>query len=78
MPKTGYRPAPIIAKLREADVLIGQGKTVVEGVKALGVTEVTYTRYRQSCGHITVSWARLVKKRENTFRWCFSSGLSGP
>jgi hypothetical protein len=42
MPKTGYRPAPIIAKLREADVLHGQGKTVVEGVKALGVTEVTY------------------------------------
>jgi hypothetical protein len=51
---------------------------VVEGVKALGVTEIIYTRYQQSCGRITVSWARLVKKRENTFRWCFSSGLSSP
>jgi len=78
MPKTGYRPTPIIAKLRETDVLIGQGKAVAEGVKALGVTEVTYTRYWQSCDRVTVSWARLVKKRENTFRWCFSLGLSSP
>src|SRR5918993_4007058 len=42
MPRKGSRPEEIIAKLREADVLLGQGKKVGEVVKALGVSEVTY------------------------------------
>jgi len=38
MAKKRYRPEEIINKLREADVLISQGKKVVEVIKALGVT----------------------------------------
>ena len=41
MPRKGYRAEEIIAKLREADVLLGQGKRVAEVVKALGVSEVS-------------------------------------
>ena len=41
MPRKGFRAEEIIAKLREADVLLGQGKRVAEVVKALGVSEVT-------------------------------------
>ena len=41
MPRKGFRAEEIIAKLREADVLLGQGKKVAEVVKALGVSEVT-------------------------------------
>jgi hypothetical protein len=37
MPRRRLRPEEIIAKLREADVLLGQGKRVAEVVKALGV-----------------------------------------
>jgi putative transposase len=44
MPQKRYRPEEIIAKLREADVLLGEGKKVPEVVKALGVHEVTYHR----------------------------------
>jgi transposase InsO family protein len=40
MPRKGFRPEEIIAKLREADVLLGQGKKVAEVVKGLGVSEV--------------------------------------
>ena len=54
MPKTGNRPARIIANLREAYVLLGNGNRVAEAVKALGVMDVTCTRCRQSDGHITV------------------------
>ena len=39
MPQRRYRPEEIIAKLREADVLLGQGKKVAEVVKAPGVSE---------------------------------------
>jgi hypothetical protein len=37
-----YTPETIIRKLREAEVLQGQGKTIVEVVKQLGVTEQTF------------------------------------
>ena len=42
MPRRSFRPEEIIAKLREADVPLGQGKRVAEVVEALGVSEVTY------------------------------------
>ncbi len=50
MPREGSRPEEIIAKLREADVLLGRGKKVAEVVKALGVSEVTDDRWRQEYG----------------------------
>ena len=40
MPRKGFRAEDIIAKLREADVLLGQGTKVADVVKALGVSEV--------------------------------------
>ena len=46
MSRKRYRPEEIIAKLREADVLLSQGTAVAEVVKALGVSEVTYYRWR--------------------------------
>ena len=41
MPRKRYRPEEIIAKLRQAEVLIGEGKKMPEVTKALGVHEVT-------------------------------------
>ena len=38
MPQKRYRPEEIIAKLRQADVLLGEGKKVPEVVKALGLS----------------------------------------
>jgi putative transposase len=52
--KKRYRPEEIISKLREADVLISQGKKVVEVIKALGVTDVAYFPWRQEYG----GWTR--------------------
>jgi hypothetical protein len=37
MSRKRYRSEEIVAKLREADVLLGQGKTVVKVAKVLGV-----------------------------------------
>ena len=37
-----YRPEEIIAKLRQAEVLLGEGRTLGEVVKTLGIHEVTY------------------------------------
>ena len=64
MPKKRYRPEEIIAKLREADVLISQGKKVVEVIKTLGVTDVTYYRWRQEYGGMSVPQAKRLKELE--------------
>jgi putative transposase len=44
MAKKGYTPEQIINKLREAEVLLGQGLTVGETSRKLGTTEQTYYR----------------------------------
>ena len=62
-----YRPEEIIAKLREADVLLGQGKKVPKVVKTIGISEVTYYRWRKEYGGLNVSQAKRLKdlEREN-------------
>ncbi len=64
MPRKRFRPEEIIAKLREADVLLGQGTKVAEVVRALGVSEVTYYRWRQEYGGMSVSQAKRLKELE--------------
>jgi putative transposase len=64
MPRRGFRPEAIIAKLRGADVLLGQGKRGAEVVKALGGSEVTYYRWRQEYGGLSVPQARRLKELE--------------
>ena len=64
MAKKRFRPEEIIAKLREADVLLAQGSKVPEVVKSLGVTEQTYYRWREEYGGMKVSQAKRLKELE--------------
>jgi len=59
-----YRPEQIIAKLREADVLLSQGHTVANIVKALEISEFTYYRWRKEYGGMTTSQAKRLKELE--------------
>ena len=45
-----HKPEEIIAKLRQVDVLMAQGRQVADAVRAIGVTEVTYYRWRNEYG----------------------------
>src|SRR3954468_15727784 len=47
MPRKSYKPEEIVAKLRQVDVLTTQGKNVAEAIRSIGVSEVTYYRWRQ-------------------------------
>ena len=47
MARKRHKPEEIVAKLRQVDVLTGQGTLVAEAVRSIGVTEVTYYRWRQ-------------------------------
>jgi len=59
-----YRPEEIIAKLREAEVLLAQGMKVPEVAKAIGIHEVTYYRWRKEYGGLKVSQAKRLKDLE--------------
>ncbi len=78
MPQKRCRPEDIIAKLREAEVLLGQGKKVPEVVKAIGISEVSYYRWRKEYGGMDVSQAKRLKEleRENARLRQAVSGLT--
>jgi putative transposase len=40
-----HKPEEIVAKLRQVDVMVSQGQSVADAVRAIGVTEVTYYLY---------------------------------
>jgi len=64
MPRKHHKPEEIVAKLRQVDVLVSQGQTVVDAVRAIGVTEVTYYRWRQEYGGLKSDQVRKLKDLE--------------
>ena len=64
MPKHRYTTEEVIHKLREADVLIGQGQTVALAAKQIGATEQTYFRWRKSHGGLKVDQAKRLRELE--------------
>ncbi len=57
-------PEQIIRKLREADRLLGEGKTIPEVAKALEVSEATYHRWRNHYGGMKADDVKRLKELE--------------
>ncbi len=64
MARKHHKPEEIVAKLRQVEVLVGQGKPVAEGVRAIGVTEATYYRWRAEYGGLKLDQVRRLKVLE--------------
>ena len=64
MPKQTYTAEQIISKLREAEVLISQGKIISEVAKQLGISEQTYYRWRKDYGGMRTDQAKRLKELE--------------
>jgi putative transposase len=65
MPKRKFSPEEIVAKLRQVDELLGQGKAVGEAVKTIGVTETTYHRWRNEYGGLKLDQVKRLKELES-------------
>ena len=50
MPRKRYKPEEIVAKLRQVDVLVSQGQSMMEAIRQIGVSEMTFYRWRQEFG----------------------------
>jgi len=64
MPRERHKPEEIVAKLRQVDVLVSQGQGVADAVRSIGVTEVTYYRWRQEYGGLKTEQVRRLKALE--------------
>ncbi len=64
MARKRHTAEEIVAKLRQVDVLTAQGRPVAEAVRAIGVTEVTYYRWRSEYGGLKVDQAKRLKTLE--------------
>jgi putative transposase len=54
MARKRYKPEEIVAKLRQVDVLVSQGQNRVDAIRQIGVSEVTYYRWRQEFGGLKI------------------------
>ena len=54
----------IVTKLRQVDVLTGQGRSVAEAIRAIGVSEVTYYRWRTEYGGLKGNQVKRLKELE--------------
>ena len=68
MPRKSYKPEEIVAKLRQVDVLTSQGLSVAEAIRSIGVSEVTYYRWRQEFGGLKIDQVKRLRdiEAENT------------
>jgi transposase-like protein len=64
MNRRHYKPEQIIRKLREADVLVSKGETVGQICRTIGISDVTYYRWRKEYGGMQVDQARRLKELE--------------
>jgi len=64
MARKRFTAEEIIHKLREAEVLLAQGKKTPEVCRKLGVTEQTYYRWRREYGGLRVDQAKRLKELE--------------
>ncbi len=54
----------IVSKLRQAEVLIAQGSKIPDVVRTLGMTQVTYYRWRREFGGLQTDQVKRMKDLE--------------
>ncbi len=64
MARKRYSSEQIISMLREAEVLLNRGSSVIEVSRKLGIAEQTYYRWRKSYGGMRVDQAKRLRELE--------------
>jgi putative transposase len=64
MARKRYKAEEIVSKLRQVDVLASQGTKVPDAVRSIGVTDVTYYRWRREYGGLQMDQVKRIKDLE--------------
>ena len=65
MARKRHTAEEIVAKLRQVDVLSSQGRSIADAIRAIGVTEVTYYRWRNEYGGLKGDQVKRLKELES-------------
>ena len=73
-----HRPEEIVSKLRQVEVLAGQGEPRIDALRDVGITEQTYYRWRKQYGGMGSEQLKELKRlRQEGVRWKNSSTVTG-
>ena len=64
MVRRKHSPEHVIDRLRQAEEAIGEGMTMAEAARQLGITQQTFYRWRAEYGGLTIDQARRLKQLE--------------
>jgi putative transposase len=64
MPQKKHKPEEIVAKLRQVDVLLSQGRPVAEAIRTISVTPFTYFRWGKEFGGLKSDQVKRLKELE--------------
>ncbi len=64
MSRKRYSSEQIIRLLRQGEILIGQGKSIGEMCREIGVSDATYYKWRKAYGGLQISQAKRLKVLE--------------
>ena len=56
------KPEEIVTKLRQVEVLVGQGKARIDAIRGIGVVEQTYYRWRKQYGGMGTDQLKELKR----------------
>jgi transposase-like protein len=62
--KKGYTTEAIIRTLRQAEVMLHEGKSIAEVSRSLGISDATYYKWYKEFGGMQVSRAKRLKELE--------------
>ena len=66
MARKRYKPEEIVGLLRQAEVLHGQGLSMADAIRQLGISEVTFYRWRKEYGGMSGDELRRLKPNLNS------------
>ncbi len=69
MAKKAHKPEEIVSKLRQADVLHSQGMSMADAIRQMGVSEVTFYRWRKEYGGMKADQLKRLKELQKENEW---------
>lgn len=57
-----HKPEEIVAKLRQVEVLVGQGMARIDAIRQISITEQTYYRWRKQYGGMGTDQLKELKR----------------
>ena len=70
-----HKPEGIVTKLRQVDVLVGQGMARIDAIRQVRIVEQTYYRWRKQYGGMGTAQLKELKRVNAGVNWGHGTGV---